>query len=466
MKMQDFMDQDFLLYNDTSRLLYHEFAKDLPIFDFHNHLSAKEIYEDVTYPDLASLWLDHDHYKWRAMRACGVEEKYITGDASHHEKFAYWAKTVPQLFLNPLYHWTHLELQRYFDIDECLNPETAERIERDTSIILQDGEHTTRGLLRMMHIDTLCTTDDPIDDLRYHRLLKQEGFEIHVLPTFRPDQVLKLRNENYGDYIQKLQVASGMVINDLDSLLTALQRRLDDFVTVGCVGADHSLENFRFRSASADQVNTIFQKRLCGAAVQDEEVWQFQSYVLVALGRYYHERDLVMQLHIGALRNNATRYAMLDAGFDSMDDRCYAYDLSQLLNALDSHDQLPKTILFGINARDFGMLATMAGNFQSAPYFGKVQLGAAWWFLDNQFGITEQLTTLASMGVLGTFVGMLTDSRSFLSFPRHEYFRRILCGWMGEAVEKGLYPMDCEQLSSMVKGICFENAKRFFQRDR
>lgn len=462
--MQDWMDQDFLLYNDTSRLLYHEFAKDLPIFDFHNHLSAKEIYEDLTYPDLASLWLDHDHYKWRAMRACGIQEKYITGDASNHEKLMQWVKTVPQLFLNPLYHWTHLELQRYFDIDEPLNPQSAPKIEYYTSKILQDGEHTTRQLLQMMNIETLCTTDDPIDDLKYHRLLKEEGFKINVLPTFRPDAVLKIQSDEFVDYIKKLGQVTGILIKDVSTLLHALSLRLDYFIELGCVGTDHSLENFQYQEADLSLVEKIFQKKLQDLPLTKGEIDVFKSYLLVQLGRMYHAKDLVMQLHIGALRNNATRYAMKDAGFDSMDDNSYARDLSSLLNALDCEAHLPKTILFGINAKDFGMLATMAGNFQSAPYFGKVQLGAAWWFLDNQFGIVEQLNTFASMGVFGTLVGMTTDSRSFLSFPRHEYFRRLVCNWMGEAVEKGLYPMDCEQLSVLVRNVCFENAKKFFTR--
>ena len=466
--MAGFINDDFMLYNETGRELYHSVAKDLPIIDYHNHLSAQEIYEDKSYRDLSQVWLGGDHYKWRAMRAAGVPEEYITGEADPYEKFLAWAGTVQECFGNPLYHWTHLELARYFGIHECLNKETAPAIWQEANKKLQEG-FSARALLKMQKAEVLCTTDDPADTLSWHqKLAKDSDLEgLRVLPTFRPDRAVHLEKGDFLEYLKKLGKSARVEIDSVAALLAALTLRLEHFMRAGCCVTDHSLEGPFFAEADEVEVEDIFRKRLKGKAVTLEEQAKYKGYVLSRLGRLYAARGLAMQLHIGALRNNSSRNFKelgADTGFDSLNDFAFAPQLGRLLDAMDRTGELPKTILYCLNPKDTPMLAAMAGNFQqnAKGIRGKVQLGAAWWFCDHAHGMEAQLQALMDVGLLPAFIGMLTDSRSFLSFPRHEYFRRILCNRVGESVEKGQYPRDMEYLGRLVKGICYENARQYF----
>ena len=463
--MKSFMDEEFLLSTEAARKLYHEYAEIMPIIDYHCHLSPQEIYENRKYENITQAWLGGDHYKWRLMRANGVEEKYITGDASDREKFQKWAKTLEKAIGNPLYHWTHLELQRYFGIEEPLSPKTEKEIYEKCNQMLNTKEFSVRNLLRMMNITVLCSTDDPADDLRYHKALKEDGFEIQVLPTFRPDKALGIDKADFAEYIAKLSEVVGYEIDSIETLKKALEERINYFAEVGCRVSDHGLDENLYIKASEEEVDAIFKKALAGEKLTAEEIKKFKGNVLVFLGSHYHKRNWTMQLHIGAVRNNSTRmFEKLgpDAGFDSIDDICYAKELSALLNAMDYNAELPKTILYCLNAKDNEMLASMAGNFQDGSCKGKVQFGAAWWFLDQKRGMEAQLDVLSQIGLLSAFVGMLTDSRSFLSFPRHEYFRRILCNYIGNLVENGEYPADMEFLGQMVENICYNNAMEYF----
>ena len=466
--MASFINEDFMLYNGTGKELYHNAAEELPIIDFHNHLSAQEIYEDKSYNNLSEVWLGGDHYKWRAMRAAGIREEYITGQADPYDKFLAWAGTVQECFGNPLYHWTHLELARYFGIYENLNRETAPAIWEKANARLQGGL-SARALLKMQKAEVLCTTDDPADSLIWHKKLKEDASlsGLRVLPTFRPDRAVHLERQDFPEYLGQLGEAAQIKIDSAASLLEALTRRLEYFVEMGCPVADHSLEGPFFAEADEGEAERIFRKRLAGQSLLPEELAAYKGYILSRLGRLYAGRNLVMQLHIGALRNNSARnFRQLgaDTGFDSLNDFSFAPQLGRLLDAMDRTDELPKTILYCLNPKDTPMLAAMAGNFQgnSRGIRGKVQLGAAWWFCDHAHGMEEQMQALMDVGLLPAFVGMLTDSRSFLSFPRHEYFRRILCNKVGEIVEKGQYPRDMEYLSRMVRDICYENARQYF----
>lgn len=463
-----FMDEEFLLTTKTARELYHNYAAKMPVFDFHNHLSAKEIYENKKYENLAKLWLGGDHYKWRALRALGIEETYITGEASPYEKFRKWAAAVPELIGTPLYHWTHLELQRYFGIKEPLSEKNAEKVWKKTEELLKKEEYGVRGLLKQRNVTALCTTDDPVDTLEYHKALKDEKFEIQVLPTYRPDQILNIEKETFLDYVNLLAKTAGYAINVLEDVKRALAERLDYFVECGCVASDHSVSEWLYEKTSGDEAEAIFQKRLQGILLTEKECRKYHGHMLTFLGREYAKRNLVMQLHIGAIRNNSARmFEKLgtDAGFDSVGDFLYANQLGGLLNELDYTDELPKTILYNLNPRDNLMLAAMAGNFQGGGIPGKIQFGTAWWFCDNLQGINAQLDALCQVGVLSGFVGMVTDSRSFLSFPRHEYFRRILCEYIGQLVKKGQYPKDMEYLGRLAENISYYNAKRYFHMD-
>ena len=466
--MASIINEDFMLYNETGKELYRSAAKDLPIIDFHNHLSAREIYEDKSYQNLSEVWLGGDHYKWRAMRAAGVAEEYITGEAAPYDKFLAWAGTVQECFGNPLYHWTHLELARYFGIYESLNKETAPAIWDEANAKLQQGL-SARTLLKMQKAEVLCTTDDPADTLLWHQKLAKDPSlsDFRVLPTFRPDRVVHLEKEDFPEYLEKLGQAAGVEIDSVAALLKALTLRLEHFMQTGCCVTDHSLEGPFFAEADEGEVEDIFRQRLKGKPVSSEEQAKYKGYVLSRLGRLYASRNLVMQLHIGALRNNSGRNFKglgADTGFDSLNDFAYAPQLGRLLDAMDRTNELPRTILYCLNPKDTPMLAAMAGNFQEngKGIRGKVQLGAAWWFCDHAHGMESQMQALMDVGLLSVFVGMLTDSRSFLSFPRHEYFRRILCNMVGEIVEKGQYPKDMEYLGKMVRGICYENARQYF----
>ena len=462
------MDEDFLLETETARTLYHKYAEKMPIVDYHNHLSPKEIYENQNYENLTDAWLGADHYKWRAMRSNGVPEEKITGDAPEFEKFEAWANTLPQLFGNPLYHWTNLELKRYFHIDQPLNGNNAKEIYCSCKNLLHKPEYRVRELLIQMNVEELCTTDDPADSLEYHKKLKEEELRFHVRPTFRPEKAMGISKAGYKEYIDSLSKAADIEITDYDSLLEALTKRLDFFYETGCRITDHSLEGKIYAPATKEEVNEIFKNRLSTpdemCEISKETEAKFKGYLLGDLAKEYHKRNMVMQLHIGAIRNNSTRMFKklgVDAGFDSEDDFSYAAELSKLLDQADQSGCLPKTILYCLNPKDMEMLGSMIGNFQDGSCPGKIQLGPAWWFCDHKTGMERQMQTLMDYGVFARFTGMLTDSRSFLSFSRHEYFRRIMCNMIGEKVEKGEYPWDEDFLGQMVENICYYNSKNY-----
>lgn len=482
MQIKNIINDSFLLQNDTAYKLYHEHAAKMPIIDYHNHLNPQEIYEDRMYENMTAVWLGGDHYKWRAMRAMGYPEELVTGRNNSeseldYERFAAYADTVQNSFGNPLYHWTHLELKRYFDIDDALSPDSCEDIWNRCNALLQKKEYSTRNLLRMQKVKVLCTTDDPVDDLKWHKLIKEEVEDISVRPSFRPGGVLDIEKDTFNSYINKLSEVSGVDITDVDSLLEALEKRLKYFIENGCRVTDHSLESDFYRAIDRDEANRIFRKRrddssdLDGCPVcslSSDEAAGFKGYILGELGKLYAKEGLAMQLHIGAIRNNSDRMFKIlgaDTGYDSINDFNYAPQLSGLLNSMDREDLLPRTILYYLNPKDAAMLMTMAGNYQGnrEGIKGKVQLGSAWWFNDHKTGMEQQLQALSDMGLISTFVGMLTDSRSFLSFPRHEYFRRILCNMVGSAVERGEYPCDMEFLGKMIEDICYNNAVNYFR---
>ncbi|WP_339230505.1 glucuronate isomerase [Oceanobacillus sp. FSL K6-2867] len=463
--MKTFITDDFLLYNETARELFHNTAKHLPIIDYHNHLNQHEILQNKNYSNLAQVWLGGDHYKWRGMRANGIAEDYITGNKSDYEKFLAWSKTVPNTLGNPLYHWTHLELLRYFDIDELLNEESAPAIWEEANAKLQTPELATRALLTNKNVEFVGTTDDPTDDLEAHKALAKEDISVTVSPSFRPDKGLGIENDDFLSWVEKLEKATNMSIDNYVAFLDALSNRVDYFDEQGCRSSDHGINVIFYEKATKDEVAAIFAKRLNGEALSTKEVEQFKTYTLVVLGELYADKSWVMQLHINPLRNNSTRMFKLigpDSGFDSIGDNLLADKLSNLLDAMDVQNKLPKTVLYSLNSRDNNILAAMAGNFQTDEIPGKVQFGTAWWFNDTIDGMEDQMKTLANIGLISNFVGMLTDSRSFLSFPRHEYFRRILCNLLGSWVEKGKAPKDMALLETYVRNICYENAKRFF----
>lgn len=467
--MKAFLCEDFLLTNETARRLYHEHAADQPIFDYHCHLNPQQVAENHQFSNMSEIWLAGDHYKWRGMRSAGIDEHYITGKASDKEKFEAWAKTVPMTMGNPLFHWTHLELRRPFGITgKILSPETAEEIWNQGNELLAQPEFSARGIMQQMNVVMVGTTDDPIDSLQHHKALAQEtDFDIDVLPSWRPDKVFKIELPGFNDYLQALAEAADTVISDFPSLLAALIKRLDHFDAHGCKAADHGIEVVRYADIPTDaELSTIMAKRLADQPLSDTEIAQFSTAVQVFLGEQYAKRQWVMQMHIGALRNNNSRMFNLlgpDTGFDSIADKPFAFELSRLLDAMDKNDCLPKTILYCLNPRDNEVLATMIGNFQGGGIAGKVQFGSGWWFNDQKDGMQRQLEQLSQLGLLSQFVGMLTDSRSFLSYTRHEYFRRILCNMIGTWVENGELPKDTKLLGQMVEDIAFNNAKRYFK---
>ncbi|TCP96553.1 D-glucuronate isomerase [Cricetibacter osteomyelitidis] len=467
--MKSFMDDDFLLSTETAKTLYHQYAEVMPIFDYHCHLSPKEIAENRQFNNLAEIWLEGDHYKWRAARSAGIEEHFITGDASDLEKYQQWAKVVPKCIGNPIYHWTHLELRRPFGIENTVfNEKSAVEIWEKCNTLLAKPEFSARGIMQQMNVKLVGTTDDPVDDLRYHQQIKADSsFDIEVVPTFRPDKAFKIDLPTFTDYIHTLSQVSGIQINQFADLLAALEQRLNHFDNVGCKASDHGIEIVRFAPIPSEQtLDRILQTRLSGSALTELEISQFYTALLVWLGKEYHKRNWVMQYHIGALRNNNTRmFKQLgaDSGFDSIGDRNYAEQLSALLDTMDQTNQLPKTILYCLNPRDNEMIGTMIGNFQGGGIAGKIQFGSGWWFNDQKDGMERQLQQLSQLGLLSQFVGMLTDSRSFLSYTRHEYFRRILCEMLGKWVENGEVPNDLELLGKMVQDICYNNAKNYFK---
>ena len=465
--MMKFMDEDFLLQNDIAKELF-KAVKDEPIIDFHNHLNPQDIYEDKCFDDMTEVWLGGDHYKWRAMRANGISEELITGDGAPYDKFVAWADTVQNLIGNPLYHWTHLELQRYFNITTPLGPDTAKEIWEECNAKLHTPEFSVRNLLRMQKVSVLCTTDDPADDLQWHKKIREDGFEIKVLPTFRPEKAIGIEKEGFADYIFRLSMVTGRRIYDVKTLVEILKERLEFFIENGCRVSDHSLENTFYVPATYEEINNIFMDRINGKKVSEEDAGKFHGYMYIQLAKEYAKHDIVMQLHIGAIRNNSERFFKKlgpDTGFDALNDFNYAPQLAALLSAMDLEDELPKTILYCLNPKDTEMLAAMAGTFCSNEkgIKGKVQVGAAWWFCDHKNGMERQIESMSDTGLIATSVGMLTDSRSFLSFPRHELYRRILCNKIGSWVEAGEYPKDDTYLRNLVRNICGTNAIEYFR---
>ena len=464
--MKDFLAENFLLQTDTSIKLYHDFAKQMPVIDYHCHLPVQQIADDINFENLTQIWLYGDHYKWRAMRTNGVDESFITGNRSDFDKFEKWAATVPYTLRNPLYHWIHLELQRYFDVYELLKPESAKEIYNKCTGKLQKKEYSVKNLLRKMNVEVVCTTDDPTDNLAYHEKIKNEGFEIKVLPAFRPDKAMNADDvDEFNLYIKKLETASNISITSYHSYLDALKQRHDFFATMGCSVSDHGLETVYAEDYTDEEINAIFNKICNGRELSMEERLKFKSAMLYIFAIWDHEKGWVQQYHLGALRNNNIRMLEVsgaDTGWDSIGDFNHGKKLAKFLGRLDSTNQLAKTILYNLNPADNELMATMAGNFNDGTIPGKIQFGSAWWFLDQKDGMTKQMNVLSNMGLLSRFVGMITDSRSFLSYPRHEYFRRILCNLFGEEIENGELPNDIEWTGKIIKDICYYNAKNYF----
>ncbi|MBO4309327.1 MAG: glucuronate isomerase [Clostridia bacterium] len=454
--MKTIIGNNFLLNTKTAQKLYHTFAEKQPIIDYHCHLDPKQIAEDHRFSDIGEVMLAGDHYKWRAMRSFGIDERFVTGNAAWREKFRAFAETIPYCIGNPLYHWTHLELTRYFGIDEPLTPESADRIfDRCTELLNTDG-YSARGLMERSNVKVVCTTDDPADSLEYHKQIKESGFSVKVLPAFRPDKVVNIHKDTFLPYVEKTGV------KDYADLKAWLSSRLDFFHENGCRLSDHGLDFIPYGDGDAAQV---FEAVLNGKTPTREETEIYMTDLLRFFGKEYSKRGWCMQIHVGALRNNNTemfRKLGPDTGFDSIADGGLAAPLARLMDALEQENALPKTILYSLNPNDLYTLGTLMGCFQSAEAKSKIQLGSGWWFNDQKDGMEAQLKALGNLGVLGAFVGMLTDSRSFLSYPRHEYFRRILCNLLGEWVEQGLYPNDVETLGKIVSGICYGNAERYF----
>jgi len=460
-----FIQDNFLLKNKYAEELYHSYASKMPIIDYHNHLQPQEIAENKIFKNISEVWIQGDHYKWRAMRTMGVDEKYITGSASDKEKFQKWAETVPYTMRNPLYHWTHLELDRYFGIHELLNGESADKIYIETSEKLNTDGYSCQKLLTKMNVESLCTTDDPIDNLEYHQQLAKSDFKTKVSMAFRPDKAIFIGAESYLDYIQKLSQASAINIMSYDSLCDALRNRIEFFHSNGCRLSDHGLENLYAEEFTENEVKLIFKKRCEGQSITSQEILKFQSAILQYLSELYHKFGWVQQFHLGALRNNNSRMLHQlgpDTGWDSIGDFQQASSLSKFLNTLDGKDKLTKTIIYNLNPADNEMMAAMIGNFNDGSMKGKIQFGSGWWFLDQKKGMIDQMNALSNIGLISCFVGMLTDSRSFLSFPRHEYFRRILCNLFGKDIQNGELPNDMKWIGKLIQDISYHNAKAYF----
>ncbi len=470
--MKPFMDENFLLQNETAQKLYHEHAAKMPIIDYHCHLIPKMVADDHKFNSITELWLGGDHYKWRAMRSNGVDERFCTGkDTTDWEKFQKWAETVPYTFRNPLYHWTHLELKTAFGIDKLLNPETAKEIFDECNDKLRnDPNMTARGLMRRYNVETVCTTDDPADSLEYHKQVKDSGFEIKMLPTWRPDKAMAVdKPEEYREYIAKLGEAAGMEIRTFNDLVDALQKRHDFFEEMGCRLSDHGIEEFYAEEYTQPEIDAIFAKVMNGGTLTPEEVDKFKSAMMIVFGEMDYESGWTQQFHYGAIRdNNSKMFKLLgpDTGFDSIGEFNTAKKCAKYLDKLNSRGKLAKTILYNLNPCANEVMATMLGNFQDGSVAGKIQLGSGWWFLDQKDGMQKQMNALSLLGLLSRFVGMLTDSRSFLSYPRHEYFRRTLCNLVGTDIENGEIPYtgyEEKRVNQMIEDICYNNAKNYFK---
>ena len=460
-----FINDNFLLETKYAEELYHNYSKNLPIIDYHNHLPPQQIAEDKTFKNITDVWINGDHYKWRAMRTLGINEQFITGKASDKDKFLSWAKTVPYTMRNPLYHWTHLELARYFDIHDLLNEASAEKIWEQTSEKLHSGDFTCQQLLKRANVEFVCTTEDPTDNLQYHQQLAKSDYSVRISTAFRPDKAILISNDGYNEYIKSLEVSEGSEINSYSDLCDVLKNRIGFFDKNGCGISDHGLSHLYVENCTEKEINAIFKKKGENKVISDDEASKFQSAVLLFLCETYHDYGWVQQFHLGALRNNNTRMHRIlgpDTGWDSIGDYPQAQKLSAFLNALDSKDKLCKTIIYNLNPADNEVMATMIGNFNDGSVKGKVQWGSGWWFLDQKDGMTKQINALSSMGLISCFIGMLTDSRSFLSFPRHEYFRRILCNVLGNEIKKGELPNDMEWIGKLVSDISYHNAKTYF----
>jgi len=462
-----FIGKNFLLHSPAAEELYHEYARDLPIIDYHCHLPPKDVADDRKFRNLSEVWLAGDHYKWRALRANGVPERFVTGDASDWEKFLAWAETVPKCLRNPLYHWTHIELKRPFRIgDRLLDANSAAAIWEECNERLDEPGYTARGIMEQWQVAVVCTTDDPCDDLAHHKKVARSGWHVQMRPTWRPDKGMAIEDPvAFNTWLDRLGAAANSDVKDLDAYMVALRRRHDAFHAAGCRLSDHGLETAYGEDYTEAQVRQIFAKARDGKQVTPEEAAAFKSWILIEWGRMDHARGWVQQYHLGPMRNNSTRMMKLlgpDTGFDSMGDVNYAKPLSKMLDRLDQTDQLAKTILYNLNPRDNEMLGTMVGNFQDGSTPGKMQFGSAWWFLDQKDGMEKQLNALSNLGLLSRFVGMLTDSRSFLSYSRHEYFRRTLCDLLGQDIENGLLPRDLPLIGGLVRDVCYRNAARFF----
>ncbi len=463
--MKQFMDKDFLLSTDMAKTLYHQYAETMPVLDYHCHINPQEIYEDRKFDNITQVWLGGDHYKWRQMRTNGVDEKYVTGDGSDREKFQAWAETMPKLIGNPLYHWSHLELRRYFGYDGYLNGDTAEEVWNLCNAKLQEDSMTVRGLIKQSGVTLICTTDDPVDTLEWHqKIAADDTFDVQVLPAWRPDKAMNVEKPTFAPYIAQLSQVSGIAVTDLASLKDALKNRMEYFAANGCSVSDHALEYVMYAPASDEEVDAILKRGLKGEAISKEDELKYKTAFMLFVARQYAKMNWVMQIHYGCKRdNNAYMFEKLgaDTGYDCINNYAPSAQMADFLNELSATNDIPKTILYSLNPNDNASIASIIGCFQGdVP--GKIQQGSAWWFNDHKLGMIEQMSELANLGCLGNFVGMLTDSRSFLSYTRHEYFRRILCELFGSWVETGEYPADMKALESMVRGISYNNAVKYF----
>jgi len=465
--MHTFLNDDFLLETNTAARLYHDFAKDQPIIDYHNHLSPKDIANDRKFNDITEAWLEGDHYKWRAMRANGVDESYVTGSADNKEKFRKWAQTVPYTMRNPLYHWTHLELKRYFEINDLLNGQTADQIYETASGRLRSDDYGCRGLLEKMKVESICTTDDPLDDLAYHKQIADSNWQVKVYPTFRPDKAMAVDNAGtFKAYVDQLEKVADVAISNYQDYLEAIQKRHDFFASMGCKLSDHGLNHIFAEDYTQADVEQAFQQVRKGNTLDTTAALKLKSALLFEFAVMDHAKGFTQQFHLGALRNNNQRMVAElgpDTGYDSIGDFSHAYTMSKFFDKLEQHERLTKTIVYNLNPSDNYVFATMMGNYQDGKTPGKMQFGTGWWFLDQKEAMEWQMNALSNIGLISQFVGMLTDSRSFLSFPRHEYFRRILCNLFGNDIEQGLLPNDIDWIGNMISNICYHNAKEYFK---
>ena len=466
--MKKFLDEGFLLTTQTAIDLFKNTAQGMPIFDYHCHLNPQEIAENTKFKNMTQLWLKGDHYKWRVMRAKGIDEYYITGDATDYEKFLKWSEALEMCIGNPLYVWSHLELKRYFDIHEQLNPQTSKSIWDRCNARLRKDEYSARGFIKRSNVELIGTTDSPLSDLRYHTMIAEDAeFTVKVVPSFRADDLITVQNESWAGYIADLSNVTGIDITESNSLLAAIQSRIDFFDEKGCISSDQSLEPVSYAEYTSSEIDAIVAKSITGGGISDSERSKYQTWIMQNLSRMYHEKKWVMQLRFGLLRKTnykKTAEIGVNTGFESINDERIAVDLRELLNSINNKDMLPKTILYSLNVKDYDVLSTMAAAFQEGSLPSKIQFGSAWWYNDQKTGIIKQLTSLSDMGLISYFIGMMTDSRSYLSYTRHEYFRRILCNMIGSWVDGGEYPNDSALLEKIVKNICFDNADAYFRK--